>query len=574
MQTDADRSYWPFRPKVLRLINQEGGHSVPRLRVTTKVWCKLPEPDSAHPTLSRIRCFGTNIWLVPTSVLCWIASKTLRPKHITTSFLVELAVSFTTDLLSVDASRQSFLSFAMATQQILFAETIAGMKKAFKRKAYESDSDSEIESFTNRGHKLQKRARFAHKGQLAPTASPSAYKQTVDYAGVRRSILYRNPPLIDDEGYEISSDDDADRIADAELTAADLNPYSNIHLEHILGPLTSASDLPNHPTLSKPFTSKTLTELIAQSCDIMRKESKSLWQVRHLWTSLCGDCVWMPCETIVGANDVDLYSDQHVASFQQSLLGDNAMTSSCKTVVNGTGSKRVGDDNAPDKERPVSAANAAADAAADADVSMMDATDITDDAKSNGREAASKKELENGEEKNNSRQEQSGQGGQSEQTKVDDGIARTQPTPKYATSVGERSQAGQGLVSKPAEESFIHPLFMTPSGAKPDRNMGIPENEAEDIRRLLSLYVQKQEEVCRSARRLHHGLLRAHRLRSNVLQWAKAEAHCGPNRDMSDGEDWYDKEEWGLTEDLKKGHDEEEEDNTITTAKKTRARRN
>lgn len=48
---------------------------------------------------------------------------------------------------------------------------------------------------------------------------------------MRRSILYRNPPLIDDEGYEISSDDDADRIADAELAAADLNPYSNIHLE-------------------------------------------------------------------------------------------------------------------------------------------------------------------------------------------------------------------------------------------------------------------------------------------------------------------------------------------------------
>lgn len=55
--------------------------------------------------------------------------------------------------------------------------------------------------------------------------------QTVEYAGVRRSIVYRNPPLIDDEGYEVSSDDDADRIGDAELAAADLNPYGNIHLE-------------------------------------------------------------------------------------------------------------------------------------------------------------------------------------------------------------------------------------------------------------------------------------------------------------------------------------------------------
>jgi hypothetical protein len=57
-----------------------------------------------------------------------------------------------------------------------------------------------------------------------------------------------------------------------------------------------------------------------------------------------------------------------------------------------------------------------------------------------------------------------------------------------------------------------------------------------------------------------------------VMKWAKAEGHVGPNRDMSDGEDWYDKEEWGLEEDLKKGQDEEEED-AATTAKKTRTRR-
>jgi hypothetical protein len=41
---------------------------------------------------------------------------------------------------------------------------------------------------------------------------------------------------------------------------------------------------------------------------------------------------------------------------------------------------------------------------------------------------------------------------------------------------------------------------------------------------------------------------------------------------MSDGEDWYDKEEWGLEEDLKKGQDEDEETGEIS-AKKTRTRR-
>ncbi|KAG6041268.1 hypothetical protein E4U41_005195 [Claviceps citrina] len=478
----------------------------------------------------------------------------------TTSFVANLARSSTTNSHSSDAPRLPTIRSVMATQHILFAETVAGMKKAFKRKAYESDSDSEIESFTNRGHKLQKRARFAHKGQLAPTASPSAYKQTVDYAGVRRSILYRNPPLIDDEGYEIISDDDADRIEEAELSAAELNPYSNIRLEHLLAPLTSATDLPHHPTLSKSFTSKTLAELITQSCKIMRKENRSLWQVRHLWTSLCGDCVWMPCEAVVGSNDLDLYSDRHVASFLQSLSGNDAGTSSRGVVVNGK--PKESSAHAPGKEHQLPHL----DTASGADVSMTDATDLEDGTKANAGEATASRESENAEGKENSQQKRSRQGGN---TNADDGVAMPQQRPKHAIPVGEGSNPGQST-----EEPFVHPMFVTPPGAKPDRNMGIPENEAEDIRRLLALYVQKQEEVCRGASRLHHGLLRAHRLRSNVLHWAKAEAHCGPNRDMSDGEDWYDKEEWGLTEDLKKGHDEEEEDNTITTGKKTRARRN
>jgi hypothetical protein len=100
----------------------------------------------------------------------------------------------------------------------------------------------------------------------------------------------------------------------------------------------------------------------------------------------------------------------------------------------------------------------------------------------------------------------------------------------------------------------------------------LPKHEAEETRRLLQLYIQKQEEVCRGAQRVYDGLLKADRYRHMVMKWAKAEGHVGHNRDMSDGEDWYDKEEWGLEEDLKKGQDEEEEDAT-TTAKKTRTRR-
>ena len=119
------------------------------------------------------------------------------------------------------------------------------------------------------------------------------------------------------------------------------------------------------------------------------------------------------------------------------------------------------------------------------------------------------------------------------------------------------------------ESPQIHPLFLLPAEIKPIADMGLPALEAAETRQLLALYVQKQEEVCRGAQRLYEGLLRADRQRKEVYKWCKAEAHVG---ELSDGEDWYDKEEWGLDEDLRKGHAEEEED-TVVQGKKTRGRR-
>lgn len=58
--------------------------------------------------------------------------------------------------------------------------------------------------------------------------------QELEYAGVRRSILYRNPPLVDDDGYEVYSGDEDERMQEAALTAAELNPYANLRLERKL----------------------------------------------------------------------------------------------------------------------------------------------------------------------------------------------------------------------------------------------------------------------------------------------------------------------------------------------------
>ncbi|RYP64183.1 hypothetical protein DL771_008874 [Monosporascus sp. 5C6A] len=517
----------------------------------------------------------------------------------------------------------------MASQQVLFAETIIAMKKARKRKAYESDSDSEVQTHGNRGQKLKKRARFTRQGQLAPPSGPEVYReassfspdpqhshkaqgteqlltiaQIVNHAGYERAIISRNPPLVDDEGYELDSDDDEAQIQEALDTAAEFNPYANVRLENILSPLTTVTDLPTHPTLSRPYKTKTLTQLAEQGCNIMQKENNALWRVKHLQTKLMGDHTWIPCDVMLGPNDLDLYSDDYLERINQSK-GSQRSDASVHTLENGQGERST---NGKASTNGEAAAGRVEDSAVEgggpgtADVTMVDAEpperekgadeQPKGEVNKNGQEDVPGKASEddsntnteekttnaNGErESENTAKVPAGnpltngatvEGGHS--VEVDDGV---DPQSRQAQrGVDDRGSRPPSMSPAPTEDLTIHPLFLAPRSAHPDRDLGLPGDEAEDIRRLLQLYVQKQEEVCRGAKRLYEGLLRADRMRKTVLQWAKYEAHVGPNRDMSDGEDWYDKEEWGLEEDLKKGQDEEEED-TTQPAKKTRTRR-
>lgn len=116
----------------------------------------------------------------------------------------------------------------------------------------------------------------------------------------------------------------------------------------------------------------------------------------------------------------------------------------------------------------------------------------------------------------------------------------------------------------------IHPLFTFPVSSLPDRDFGLPPAEAEETRLLLMAYVQKQEEIARIATDLSHGMMQGERMRQDVFKWSKAEAHV---REMSDGEDWYDEEEWGLDGQLGKGRDEEEDEAVAAGKKSTRQRR-
>ncbi|KAI0477699.1 RXT2-like protein [Xylariaceae sp. FL0804] len=498
----------------------------------------------------------------------------------------------------------------MASQHVLFAETIVAMKKARKRKAYESDSDSEIAHHDNRGQKLKKRARFVHGGQLAPPSGPEMYREVVDHGGYRRAIISRNPPLLDDEGYEVDSDDDEDHVQDVIDSTAEFDPYANIRLENILAPLTSVTDLPTHPTLSRPYKSQTLTELAKQGLNVMHKENAALWKVKHLQTKLIGDQVWAPCEMMIGPNDIALYQDDDTERLRRGkspVRFDAGMPllEASQNEVRADGQPSA-DGNGP--AQTVESSDAGTKEADDVDMSMADArpnvhpdNTITetaprgvevDDQDSKRNDAENEQEgptnrIINGRSKDTLAEEEN-KGASEARDRLKSNHA---DPPMTNGSIGSARQEEAGAVI-PAQQSHedrdelaadrppspvptmeddlsIHPLFLPPRSARPDRDLGIPEQEAEDMRRLLQLYIQKQEEVCRGSKRLYEGLLRADRLRKTVLQWSKYEAHRG---DMSDGEDWYDKEEWGLDEDLKKGQDEEEEENQQTT-KKTRTRR-
>jgi len=353
----------------------------------------------------------------------------------------------------------------------------------------------------------------------------------------------------------------------------------------------------------------------------MHRENAALWKAKPLLTKLCGDHTWAPCDLMVGANDAELFDDDFVvpSCANGSATIDVARTDPPKPSSDANSDRRREALNGePERGPDADAEKRRQPPNSDGDVAMADTN--PDDA-----EPAEEDEADDSP-KVNGAKSTSPESREKQKPPVDDssvpkhheddahvtenpsnggdnhGIRRVsmnaqeiadQVTREDAEMVDKEADDGRGvestgLLNAPASELSggsamsvtpdidgeppIHPLFLAPRRAHPDRDLGLPEQEADDVRRLLQLWVQKQEEVARGTQKLYEGLLRADRLRRTVWKWAKAEAHCGPNRDLSDGEDWYDKEEWGLVEDLKKGHDEEEEDQQ-QTHKKTRNRR-
>ncbi|KAF1994591.1 hypothetical protein P154DRAFT_501582 [Amniculicola lignicola CBS 123094] len=427
----------------------------------------------------------------------------------------------------------------MAGQQQQIIDTIFNMKRRLLRPDDWPDED-ETELYNGRAQTLKRKAEYARGGQPEHAADPPPYKKRIEHAGYRRYILQRNPPRFDADGDIVEVGDEYEDEDD--LSTVEENPYADIHLERTEAGTTS------------------------------RKEQVALWRVKNLFTKIQGDLSWVPDALLDMDNGKHLYESWGNGVHQRPTNGD---------VQQAPQAELARESQTHDTSN--TAHDVAMEDAEHTNGVSMKTTETDSGPTSNGHAGAGSvaepATTTNGEAHptNGASRENNGDApnGEAHSPTADD--ASDTASQQTAHRMTTRTRARAEAVSDPSPPSSpsstanpIHPLFLYPTDSLPDRDFGLPTAEAEDTRMLLQAFVQKQEEISRAATDLYMGMLKGERMRQEVFKWAKAEAHVG---EMSDGEDWYDGEEWNLDGELIKGRDEEEDDTVQPGKKSTRQRR-
>lgn len=404
----------------------------------------------------------------------------------------------------------------------------------------------------------------------------------------------------------------------------------------LLCPLKHPSEIPTHPAMSPAYTSKAIQNMTQAIETKLRQERSLLWRAKNLYRKFLGDSSWMPCGTVETAEDRWIFeprmdmdgsssvsqngpngvmgSDAQKDEAQKSLSGANSQASQTAQgeddQTSQIGEKDINmtdaQNNEAEAERNSNAEPTKEPKSEEVDATIGDVSQHPGTAEPggyvNGNSAANARPDQdrptgsegtlnkNGEERTadektagmNAEHQSDTQGEETDKdAEMQDGSspapprrmttrARANPgNPQQDDDFSNRSSSPSGSLSAP------HPLFLVPDSIRPDSNYGLPPNEAEETKRLLWSYIQKQEETVRGFEHMMDSLLRASRMKEDVLEWCKAEGHVG---EMSDGEDWYDREKWGLAEgeELKKGADEDEietVDDSRATGKRGRGRR-
>jgi hypothetical protein len=344
----------------------------------------------------------------------------------------------------------------------------------------------------------------------------------------------------------------------------------------------------------------------------LRQEKALLWRARNLHRKFLGDGSWMPCGLVETLDDRYIFEPRIVEDSRnvsdgqqrQSALGTPSAIGDLRGPqdVLSTTDPRNGGQAAIAGDVEMTEVPAASNAdvqeavtefkSEETDAMVKDLPQHPAEDPDQGSEMIARNGLaEKQEEMANTtdRAKTNGEAADHNETNEDDNERDTEmhdgSSPEPPRRMTTRAQANANNPSdgnqsplSADDASFLqtpHPLFVIPENVRPDANFGLPPGEAEETRRLLWSYIQKQEETVRGFEHMLESLLRASHMKADVLEWCKAEGHVG---ELSDGEDWYDREKWGLAEgeDLKKGTDEDEVetvDESRTTAKRGRGRR-
>ncbi|KAF2761597.1 hypothetical protein EJ05DRAFT_178283 [Pseudovirgaria hyperparasitica] len=473
----------------------------------------------------------------------------------------------------------------MAAQQAQFAIAISGLKSALRRKAELTDSDDGNLPDMGRSYNLKRKARYTREPGAAGIDGPPAWKRKIEHGGYHRNVLGLNPLKFDADG-DVVEDDEYEE-SDPDLSPNEDNPYGEIKLEHLLAPLTSAAALPDHPSMAEAYTSKHLSTLTEESERLMRREHASLWEAKNALQTIRGDITWIPCGEIGTAYD---------ELFLNAPYGDLSRTRT--EFRNGRGSvdgsiRRKSDSPAPIRSNGLERGLAQTtnghvhNAIVDVDMADVKGVETPNDHKTatsdrmvvvkltsedtvNGTVTETPSTISGAAVDGEQPQESTAPEGSNQASPADDADDDSGSQPTHRMTTRARAQVEDpSPPTTPNSIPAIHPFFDFPTDILPDTDFGLPPQEAEETRQCLLIFVQKHEEIVRCSEELNADLVKANRMRKDVLAWCKAEGHIG---EMSDGEDWYDKEEWGLDDDLIKGRDEEE-DEPATVAKKTRQRR-
>ena len=316
----------------------------------------------------------------------------------------------------------------------------------------------------------------------------------------------------------------------------------------------------------------------------LRQERVSLWRAKHLHRQLIGDESWMPCSAVETKDDWDLFEPRPRPAEEQSKKRkrdadptpkQNGAPDPAYTNVNGAKADEatadVKDYSATNKDFPQPEVEHATHPD---DIEMEDAEPTTNGFQDN---PAPHDEL--------PQHETASDAGDITQPAVDGEPPSTEPKdPSSTTSSTKESpplpprritralaaetnptSSAASLPTSPTPtistttSTFLDPdpiFLLPPSLHRTQPPLPLPIEEILETMKLLTMYIQKQEETIRSTEAVLMKLLTAKHMRDRVFEWCKAEGHVG---EWSDGEDWIDAEHWGeKEEDLKKGKDEDE----------------